>query len=171
MPENLNPTGPQTYDDELARFADRLAGGEGPEVPQMAGEDRELAELMDTVVRLERALKADRPDPAMSGRIRANLLKAWEKSGPAADRGSFWSHLWPGRQGRSPAQQRLIGLIAAVVVIVLLLVAYPLISAGGATGPGAGGGGGAGLPVQPAFVVGGLIVLAGVVWWLSRPRR
>jgi anti-sigma-K factor RskA len=172
MPENLKPRDPHFDDDELARFADRVIGGERPEVPDRMDENRELAETMQTVVRLERTLKADQPDPAMSHRIKANLLKEWERSGPAADQGSFWQRLWPDREGWSAAQQRqLAGLVVAIGVVALLLSAYPLIIAGGSILPGTGSGGGAGLPVSPAFVVGGLVVLAGALWWLSRPRR
>jgi len=172
MPENVNPRDRREYDDELARFADRTIGGEQPEVTAVGGKDQELAELMVTVASLERSLKADWPDPAMSSRIRANLLKEWEMSGPATEQGSFWQRVWPGREVWSSAQQRqLTGLVVAIGAVALLLLAYPLVVPGGETGPGTGAGGGAGLPVHPALIVGGLVILVGAIWWLNRPRR
>jgi hypothetical protein len=172
MPENMNSTDAGRYNDELARFADRTIGGERPEVTAVEGKDQELAELMVTVASLERTLKADRPDPAMSGRIRANLLKEWEMSGPATEQGSFWRRLWPGRLGWSSTQQRqLTGLIVAIGVVALLLVAYPLLISGNLAGSIPGSGGGLGQSVPWTLIVGGLVILMGAIWWLNRPRR
>lgn len=170
MPESLKPN-EQTQDDELARFADQLIGGERPEVPEMEGKNHELAELMQTVVQLERALSTERPDPAMTRRIRANLLKEWEVSGPTAEQGSFWKRLWLGRDAWSSARQRqLTGLVMAIAVVALALFGYALLLPTGPTGPGTATAGGL-KPVSWALIVGGLAVLSGVLLWLNRPRQ
>jgi len=171
MPENLNPNETTNYDDELARFADRVIGGEQPEVPEMDGKDQELAQLMSTVVSLGRAMSADQPDPVMTRRIRANLLAEWERSGPAAEQGSFWERLRLGRKGWSSAQQRQVtSLVMAIGMVTLAIFAYALLGPGGITGSLTGSTGGM-EPVNTALIVGGLVVLAGVIWWLSRPHR
>jgi len=165
MPENMNPNEQKHYDDELARFADRVISGERPDVPEMAGNNQELAELMETVVSLERVIGSERPDPAMAKRIKANLMKEWEMSGPAAERDSFWKRLWSA--GGAAPQRQLTGLVTAVGVVALVVVASTLflsIPLGGLPGSAPGG-------VPTALVVGGLVVLAGVLWWLSRSQR
>jgi hypothetical protein len=170
MPENMtkNPNEQAQLDDELAKFADQIMGGEQPEVPLMEeGKNQELAELMETVVVLERVFSAERPDPAMSKRIKANLLKEWEISGPAAQPDSFWKRLW---SGETWAPQRVTGLVSAIGVAALVVIAAALIpsfSGGGLEGSA----GNPGSSIDPVPVVGGLVVLAGVLWWLSRRRR
>jgi hypothetical protein len=171
MPDNLNPTEPHTFDDDLARFADRVTGGEQPGVPEMDGEDRELAEMMHTIVRLERVIKADQPDPGMSNRIRANLLKEWERSSPAAGQSSFWQRAWSPRKGGFTSQQRQwAGLVVVIGAAILLIAIYPLVTPLEGVGSLPGSGGGA-LHIPPAVIVGGLVVLGGVAWWLGRSRR
>jgi len=170
MPENLTPDD-KKKDDELARFADQVIGGGRPEVPEMDGKDQEMAELMQTVARVERAMSAERPDPAMARRIRANLLKEWEISGPTAERSSFWGRLWRGQGSWSSARQRQIaGLVMATAVVALVLFSYVLLSSGGLTGSQTTGS--AGLqPVSAALIVGGLAVLSVILWWLGHPRQ
>lgn len=163
MPENTNLNDQKHYDDELARFADQVVGGEQPEVPAMDSSNQEMVELMQTVVSLNRVFKAERPDPAMARRIRANLLKEWEVSGPAAEQDSFWKRLWSGQM----AQPQMVTAIGVAALVVVAAGAVFLSSFGSLTTGGSGGQG----PVPTVLIVGGLVVLAGVLWLLSRPRR
>ncbi len=162
MSDDLRPDN-SSLDDELARFADQLLAGGGPEKPGLAHMGREHHALEETVVRLDGAFRAAEPDRAMSSRIKANLFKEWQRSGPQAQKPSFWQQ----RLGL-PAALRLQWIVTAAVVGVLVL-AYGL--AGGFAAPSTGSAGSGSLTINPVWLVGGAIALAGVLALLLWRRR
>ena len=164
MTDNRKPQPLDTIDDELASFAELIRSGEEPEKVKMSGQSQELTGLEDVVTRLERLFQASVPDRAMSSRIRANLSKEWANSGPQV-KSSFWSRLFSAPPAMQP---RLAGAVAGLIALVLVLGI-------GFAGPITGSAGGGDLSkIDPAWLVGGGIVLAaavGVLWFtLSRKR-
>jgi len=139
-------------DDELARFADQLLVGGGSEKLEIAGEDQELIALEKLVVRLDHAFRAAEPDRAMSSRIKANLMKEWQRSVPTS------------------GQPQAAGLAAVAAAVAVALLVLPFLLAGGAITPTPGAAQN-NLSLSPVFVVGGLVVIAGVMGWSIRRKR
>ncbi len=160
MTESLNPKDFNPQDDELARFADRLAAGEEPEMIEMTEQDQELRALEETVTRLYRAFKASEPGDSLSGRIRADLVSEWRRSG---------SRAWQS----SVTRWQLAGIVVAAT-LALVVLAVPIL-VGSTTLPVAGAAGNIDLSkINPALFVGAgisLMVLAGALWLLARRRR
>jgi len=161
MPESAHE---RHNNDELARFTDRVMNGEVPPISDPAGEDGELAGLMQTVAGLERTFSASGPDTARARRIKANLMKEWEVSGPSTQRETLWKRLLPGWS--AVTRRQIAGY--AVGVVALLVIAAAFFLPGGAPGAASAGGG---VPVPTLLIVGGLAVLIGVFWWLNRPSE
>src|SRR5574341_1254608 len=92
----------QFLDDELARFTDRLLGGEPPDTQESAGVDTELTELERTAARLHHAFGAGGPDRAMADRIRANLASEWRKVHTRSAGLPFWRR----QIGRASCRER-----------------------------------------------------------------
>jgi len=171
MTEILKPENANLIDDELAHFADRILANEEPEMIKMSGQKQELLALEAMATRMDRAFKASEPAKAASSRIRANLVREWQRSGPQAGKPSFWARwLWM----PSVTQPQWAGIAAAAAALVLVVFAFPILLSS-VTEPlsGAAGNGGQ-VIIDPAkFVVVGLgvIALAGIVWFVRRRKR
>jgi len=173
MPE-LGHDHTQYLDDELARFTDRLLAGEPPDTQESAGVDTELLEMQKTAARLNHAFGSGQPDRAMADRVRANLASEWSRVFSRPRTASVWRNL---RQGVSTVgggvrsaspTRRIVGWAFAAVVLIALVLLLPLDLSGelaGSAGQQSEG------VINPVFLVGGLVVLGGVVWWLLRSKR
>jgi len=170
MTESPKPNDFEKIDDELARFADRVVANEEPEMSEMSGQNQELLALEQTVTRLDRMSRASEPESAMSSRIRANLVREWQRAGQRAGKSSFWSR-WLSMP--SVTQPQLAGIAAAIVALALVVLALPVLVTGFAA-PVAGAAGNLDLSNIPAWFVAvgiGLIGVAGVLWFVFRRRR
>lgn len=162
MPRDMNAQ-PHPIDDELARLTDQLLDGTGPEMMDMKAQDEELSALMETVRGLDRSFRATQPDRAMENRIKANLIKEWQKSGPQSIRTSIWERLF------SPPQVAT-RLVIAAAVLALIILALPLTGSFGGE-PLKGTAGEANPALSPVWLVGGLLVMTGIVWLITRRRH
>jgi hypothetical protein len=162
-------TGTNRIDDELANITNQILAGESPEETEMVEEVRVMA---TTVQEIRQAFGDDQPDQAMAARIRAHIASEWEKSSSKAAEAPEWRRWlepvidWM-TAGASSRQFAMLGAAASILLAFWCAMA-------GSTGGGNAITGSAGSFQNTGFVpfafVGGIVVLAGVVWWLLKPH-
>lgn len=155
MTDKLSQPPNRRQEDRLAEFADQaLANRLSQPADQEA--DPELTELEKTVLRLNAAVRAEQPDPAMKQRVKRKVKIAWQDSRQQSAQPSWLEQL---RQAFS----RPVVQWALVAAVLLLLITINLPPAAAAL-PGAAVGSGLGLWIVLIVVVLGV----GLYLWLSR---
>jgi hypothetical protein len=106
-----HPTTPtdQQLDQQLADYTDQVLTGRQP-TEKTGGS--ELESLQETVLLLNTAVRAARPDPTTAARMRKNVLSHWKRPTPAWQFPATWSR---------PAMV-LAGLGALLLVAIALLL-------------------------------------------------
>lgn len=151
-------------DDQLAEFTDRLLSGEASDMLKPATENQELFELQATVVRLKSAFSEGQPDEVMARRIKKNLITEWNKARSGTQPKPFLA------QRRISSRSRRVVLWAlAVAAVAVLVIAASLIAP--ATRPAVGAAEGEGGVLLPVAIVLGLVMIAGLVWGLTRHKK
>ena len=162
-------TGTNRIDDKLASITDQILNGETPEETEMSEEVRVMA---NTVQEIRQAFGDDHPDMAMATRIRATLASEWGTSSSKAAEAPVWER-W--RESvtdwlTARTSARLFAMLGAAASIMLVF----WYAVAGSAGEGSTLTGSAGDILNnglvPFVFVGGIVVLAGVVWWLLKPR-
>src|SRR5262245_37065095 len=132
MPDN-SQFDSSMLDDALARFTDRLLGGESSD---STTSDLELHDLQVTASQAARVLKASPPEPAMAQRIRANLAAEWQRTMPVTKKASaepkvgWWDRIrgmfvdesdsrWQSKRSLQQTHGFALAGIAAVLVVIL----------------------------------------------------
>jgi hypothetical protein len=166
---NNRLTGTNRIDDKLANFTDQLLAGESPEEAEMTEEMRVMAM---TVQEIRQAFGDDKTDMAMAARIRASIASEWGKSSSKAAEAPVWRRWLESvtdlmTVSASSRQFAMLGAAASIMLVFWCALAG---SAGGGSVLTGSAGGLLGNSVVPFAFVGGMVVLAGVVWWLLKPR-
>lgn len=143
---NMDEGREKQLDDLLAGFSDQVLSGEN--VNDLADMDQELSELQKTILRLQSASQEARPTPAVTARMRTNLLLAWSQEKRQDEEGSF--------AGFVAAHQRLL-VYGGVFLLFIMVVAVSFSPLGGdsLTGTADGSNGNTGL-----LALAGLLLVA-----------
>jgi hypothetical protein len=85
--DNAAKPSEQELDQQLASFADQLLDKRGEH--EVSG-DAGMNGLEETIIQLNTAAQAARPDPAASARMRKNIMAQWQKPAPSWQLNFSW---------------------------------------------------------------------------------
>ena len=155
---NLSESQEQALDNRLCEFTDLVLSGVTDAQKLEALKSDELAQLQKNILRLNAATRMARPSATITARVRARLLKDWNRNGQTE---SLFGRLF----GKPPAWPAMrLALVSTLAMLFILGFATTLIP-GANTLTGA-----AGLQAwAPVFILAGILAIL-VLLWLDRRK-